>query len=110
MKVPQTHPLFARTVAVNPEVFTASVAKMNFGLGPEIMELHAKKVIQVDDLSLRVKNLTMVLTLTFVELCGNPELAEKQALDGIAIALEMLGLNSSQTQKLMSAPLPDLAQ
>lgn len=107
IKVPQTHPLFAKTVALNPDVFISSVPKMNFGLGPEAFDLQGKKLIQVEDLGLRIKNLIMVLTLTFVELCTNPELTEKKAIAGISVALEMLGLSPKQIEKLMSAPLPE---
>jgi hypothetical protein len=49
----------------------------------------------------------MVLTLTFVELCTNPELTEDKAIAGISVALEMLGLTAKQIEKLMSAPLPE---
>jgi len=107
IKVPQTHPLFARTVALNPDVLIASVPKMNFGLGPEAFDLQGKRLIKVDDLSLRIKNLIMVLTLTFVEVCINSELTEEKALAGISVALEMLGLTSKQIEKLMSTPLPE---
>jgi AcrR family transcriptional regulator len=108
MKVPKTHPLFAQTVALNPEVFISAVPKMNFGLGPEILDLQNRKLIQVDDLDLRVKNLIMVFTLTYVDLCINPEMTEEKALAGVSVALEMLGLNQMQIEELMSAPLPEL--
>lgn len=107
MKVPQTHPLFAKTVALNPDVFISSVPKMNFGLGPEALDLQGKKLITVEDISLRIKNLIMVLTLTFVEVCMNPTLTEEKALAGISVALEMLGLTAKQIEKSMSAPLPE---
>jgi AcrR family transcriptional regulator len=107
MKVPETHPLFARTVALNPDLFIASVPKMNFGLGPEAFELQGKQLIKVEDLGLRIKNLIMVLTLTFVDVCMNPALTEEKALAGISVALEMLGLTAKQIEKLMSSPLPE---
>jgi hypothetical protein len=94
-------------VALNPDVLIASVPKMNFGLGPEAFDLQGKQLIKVEDLSLRIKNLIMVLTLTFVEVCINPELTEEKALAGISVALEMLGLTSKQIEKLMSTPLPE---
>ena len=107
MKVPQTHPLFAQTVAQNPEVFIAAVPKMNFGIVPEAIELHDRTLIHANDLDLRLKNLIMVLTLTFVELCTNPDGTEEQALAGVSVALEMLGFKWEQINDLMHAPLPD---
>jgi len=107
IKIPQTHPLFARTVALNPDAFIASVPKMNFALGPVLFDLQGKNLIKVENLSLRIKNLIMVLTLTFVEVCLNPELTEEKALAGISVALEMLGLTGKQIEKMMSTPLPE---
>jgi AcrR family transcriptional regulator len=108
MKVPQTHPLFAQIVAHNPEAFIAAVPKMSFGMVPEAIELHGKTLIQIDDLGLRLKNLLMVLTLTFVELCADSETTEEKALAGLGVALEMLGLESKHIEVLMSVPLPGL--
>lgn len=108
VQIPKTHPTFAQIVSHNPSEFITAVPKVNFGLGPTAFDLQAMKLIKADNIEKRIKNLTMVLTLTFVELCTNPELTEEKALAGLAVALEMLGLSAKQIEKLMSSPLPDL--
>ena len=108
VKVPQTHPTFAHIVARNPSAFIQAVPRVDFGLGPTAFDLQSLKLLNADKIEKRIKNLIMVLTLTFVELCTNPELTEEKALAGMSVALEMLGLTSKQIDKLMSAPLPEL--
>ena len=107
VKVPQTHPTFAHIVARNPSAFIQAVPRVDFGLGPTAFDLQSLKLLNADKIEKRIKNLIMVLTLTFVELCTNPELTEDKAIAGISVALEMLGLTSKQIEKLMSAPLPE---
>ena len=107
VKVPQTHPTFAHIVARNPSAFIQAVPRVDFGLGPTAFDLQSLKLLNADKIEKRIKNLIMVLTLTFVELCTNPELTEDKAIAGISVALEMLGLTSNQIEKLMSAPLPE---
>ena len=108
VKVPQTHPTFARIVARNPGSFIQAVPRVNFGLGPTAFDLQSLNLLNADKIEKRIKNLIMVLTLTFVELCTNPELTEDKAIGGISVALEMLGLNTKQIENLMSAPLPEI--
>ena len=107
VKVPQTHPTFAHIVARNPSAFIQAVPRVDFGLGPTAFDLQSLKLLNADKIEKRIKNLIMVLTLTFVELYTNPELTEDKAIAGISVALEMLGLTSKQIEKLMSAPLPE---
>ena len=109
VKAPKTHPIFAHMVARNPSAFIQAVPRVNFGLGPTAFDLQSLKLLNTENIEKRVKNLIMVLTLTFVELCTNPELTEDKATAGISVALEMLGLTSKQIDKLMSAPLPEFS-
>ena len=107
MKVPQTHPMFAQTIALDSGTFLSLVPQMKLGLDLEAVSLKSKNLIRVEDLNLRVKNLKMILALTLIELCSNPEFTEEEALAGISVALEILGLTTKQIEKLMSAPLPE---
>lgn len=109
VKVPITHPTFAKIVSRNPGAFVTTVPNVDFSLGRSAIDSQSLGLMNPDRIQKRVKNLTMVLTLTFVELCTNPEMTEEKALAGIAVALEMLGLSEQSISELMTAPLPEFS-
>ena len=109
VKLPETHPTFAKMVVADIPLFLAAAREALPGFGENILKLQRSKVIKSVDTKVRVQNVSMLLTMILLGRCSTPPLLEKEALLRIRIALEMLGLTTDQIRHAWNAPLPDFS-
>ena len=109
VKLPETHPTFAKMVVADIPLFLAAAREALPGFGENILKLQRSKVIKSVDTKVRVQNVSMLLTMILLGRCSTPPLLEKEALHRIRIALEMLGLTTDQIKHAWNAPLPDFS-
>jgi AcrR family transcriptional regulator len=109
VKLPETHPTFAKMVVADIPLFLAVAQEALPRFGENILKLQRSKVITSADIKVRVQNMSMLLTMILLSRCSTPPLPEKEALYRISIALEMLGLTTDQIKQAWTAPLPDVS-
>lgn len=107
LKVPETHPIFAKLIARNPLEFLLAVPQTDLGLEKAMGELAGSSTISIDELKARATNMIRILTTTMIELCTNPQVSIEEARRSIAIGLELLGFTRDDIKDLMSRPLPN---
>ena len=109
VKLPETHPTFAKMVVADIPLFLAVAPGALPGFSENILKLQRSKVINSTDTKARIQNISMVMTMIILGRCSTPPLPEKEALHLISIALEMIGLTKEQIKPAWTAPLPDFS-
>ena len=109
VKLPETHPTFAKMVAADVALFLTVAPGALPGFSENILKLQRAKVIKSADTKARIQNISMVLTMITIGRCSTPALPEKEALHLLSIALEMIGLTKDQIKNAWTAPLPDFS-
>jgi AcrR family transcriptional regulator len=109
VKLPETHPTFAKMVAADVALFVAAAPGALPGFSENIVKLQRAKLIKSVDTKARIQNISMVMTMVILGRCSSPPLPEKEALHLISIALEMIGLTKDQIKHAWTAPLPDFS-
>ena len=106
LRVPETHPVFARLIAKNPLEFLMAVPRADLGLESALGELARTGGISTHELKVRATNMIRILTTTMIELYTNPHYRNDDARTSISIGLEILGFSRGDIDDLMSRPLP----
>ena len=103
-QLPQTHPLFANMIARYPIGFLKAVPMANFGLTEAVHLLVTSQQVNESHLEVRIKNVISVFAIETINICMNGP--QKNSVDTISIAVEMLGLKTEMVADVMQRPFP----
>jgi len=103
----ETHPVFARLVANNANEANLRLATLGETLLNNLRKLNSAGVIRVDDLQIRVELLLSMAVHILQKAVFDPKFTAKAADQAVAIALQVLGLDSAESQRLVASDIPD---
>jgi len=101
-----THPLYAQMVSKNFQIITFIVPVLAVGMELRINGLVKSKVLHIEDVPLRISNLTAILASAIQNKLMDPKFSTADADGSIKIGLELLGISESKLKKLFEIKLP----
>jgi len=107
VRMKTTHPHYAEMVAKNYEAITLIDPQIASEMGSHVGRLVKAKVLQLDDVELRVQNLVAILLAAAMrsELTDS-SFSGQDAEKSIRIGLEMLGISQAKLNKIFEIKLP----
>lgn len=103
----KTHPVFARLVANNANEANLRLVALGESLLKNLKTLNAAGVTRVDNLPIRVELLLSVVVHILQKAVFDSKFTEKSADQAISIALQILGLDEAEAQRLVAADIPN---
>lgn len=106
VRLKSTHPHYAQMVAKNFESVSMIIPALGNEMALHISRLVKSKVLQIDDVPLRIANLSAILAAALRNELIDPKFTSSDAEASIKIGLEMLGLSETKLKKLFDQKLP----
>jgi len=106
LRIPQTHPLYARMIANNLSAIPDYVPGISSGLSKHIKELIKAKVLDMESPEIRIQSVSATLLAALSHQLLNPKARNADADVAVEIALGILGVSPSKAKKLAQVPLP----
>jgi len=106
IRLKTTHPHYAQMVAKNFESVSMIVPVLGKEMALHVNRLVKSKVLQIDDVPLRIANLSAILAAALRSKLIDPKFSSVDAEASIKIGLEMLGLSEAKLKKLFDQKLP----
>jgi AcrR family transcriptional regulator len=106
VRMKTTHPHYAEMVSKNFESISLIVPQLASEMGLHVGRLVKSKVLQIDDVELRVQNLAAILAESLRSKLMNPKYSAQDAEKSIRIGLELLGISQAKINKLFEIKLP----
>jgi PleD family two-component response regulator len=101
-----THPHYAEMVSKNFELISLIVPQLASEMGFQVGRLVKSKVLQIDDMELRVQNLSAILAAAMRSTLMETKFSAQDADKSIRIGLEMIGISQVKLSKLFEIKLP----
>jgi AcrR family transcriptional regulator len=109
MRIGQSHPLYADLAAQNLQEIARYIPEVGGGLSKHVRELAKAKVINIENLEIRVESFSAVLFSTLSHQLLNPKAKASDADIAIEVALTLLGIAPAKAKKLAHKSLPQFA-
>lgn len=106
VRLKTTHPQYAQMVEKNFESVAMILPVLGTEMALHVNRLVKSKVLQIDDVPLRIANLSAVLANALRNKLMDPKFSSADAEASIKIGLEMLGLSDAKLKKLFEQKLP----
>jgi AcrR family transcriptional regulator len=109
MRIKETHPLYAQMSARNLNEIARYLPEMTGGFSKHVKDLVKAKVINVDNLEIRIESFTGVLFATVSNQLLNPKAKPIDADIALEVGLSLLGISPAKAKKLAHGKLPNLS-
>lgn len=106
VRLKTTHPNYAQMVAKNFESVAMIIPALGNEFALHVNRLVKAKVLQIDNVPLRIANLSAILAAALRSKLLDPKFTSADADASIKIGLEMLGLSEAKLKKLFDQKLP----
>jgi AcrR family transcriptional regulator len=106
LRLGSSHPHYAQMVAKNFESVAMIIPTLGNELALHVNRLVKAKVLQIDNVPLRIANLSAILAAALRSRLLDPKFSAADAEGSIKIGLEMLGLSEAKLKKLFDQKLP----
>lgn len=106
VRLKSTHPHYAQMVNKNFESVAMIVPVLGNEMALHVNRLVKNKVLQIDDVPLRIANLMAILAAALRSRLLDPKFSAADADGSIKIGLVMLGISEAKLKKLFDQKLP----
>lgn len=104
-RLAETHPLYAKMLATNPEVMVRALPQLTAHLSQDVRELAKEGVLAIDDVEIRIRNLRGAFLQTFLHKLANPDTSNSEVDKAIELALGLLGIPADKAKEICKKPL-----